>query len=254
MIGGQTNHENTDIAAFKSWVALDQLDSSLPSGEGQLLPRQSAARSPVFRSDRELLNTALYSDVQLITSKLNTLDLGFFSSLVQYWKQFTYNTYSRLSEDQACLQDLNVVASQVISMSATQSNHLSYNPLLKNESIYVVALEITQEMMGAIEPDRRKDVANNFLQYAKIFDIFFFHTQHGRTIEETCSYLGFIEEFNLMKKMFPPETFSIGMPSLLTTSLFQSPWAETLELEQFFLQTAENFKVDPVTLISCWYS
>lgn len=237
---------------------LDQAENSFPVDKVQMAgslvtsPQRSAVlscSSANLSTDHDVINKVLNPEMSFITLKLNTLDIGFFCSVVRFWKRFCYLTYTRFSEDQACIQDFRTYATQMIRMMETRSNYLPYSPAMKNERIDAVCMEETQrmceEILSTVEPGRLRVIANNFVHLTKVLPIFLSHSHEGKSMTEIFEYLGFGDEFIPFKRMLPQCVFwNLKLPSFLTTSLFHSPWAQTLEQEQFFMRTAENFKVN----------
>ena len=181
------------------------------------------------------------------TPEFSQEEQNYFQFLCQTWMSFSLQLWTTMSQSPECKQDMSAFGHMIrtgvdnfqrVSLDTDMRQELDLGASMQHV-IKSQLLELLWTLAPEIDDEQKTGICRHFLENMNVLNIF--HTQAAEhwTMEDIYSRLYGVNIRSPHIKQFLPADFDrLRLPNILKSSLFSSPWAESLELENFFVATA----------------
>ena len=187
----------------------------------------------------------------IISTEYTPEELNYFSFVSNAYKSYEDAMTKLVNSDLQCQNELLEYSKQVQAIGETGNNHLSYSLILESKKE-----QIGKENIGLLfEAFNPEITTTGLMLISKLFNssqtalyIFLFSAYSDMTHRQVVEALNIK---NIATNSWTAGIMDLKNPNIIQSNLFVSPWAPSLDLEEFFYQTAETVKEllkDPVRL------
>jgi len=204
----------------------------------------------------------------LIPVEINTLSHSFTSDEINYFahlttelRKYQIQSWSAFLDMEDCRQEM----MNYFSMMKSKQCESVYLPLFKHPfmgrcgEVYKRNLvdDHIRHITGLGNQTDLRSVGLKIMYNVDVFSLFLWHTMEDVTCRKNFELYGLkCDEFPF-SELIPPNFSEERFPSHLRDATFNSPWAESQDLEDFFFSTAERFKAlhqAPVMAVLGWFA
>jgi len=188
----------------------------------------------------------------MISNEYTPDDINYFSLVSNAVKLYEDAILKLIISDPQCKIEMLDYSQQLQAIGETGSNRLRYSPVLEGR-IERLSKENVGVIFKALNPDITgsdlNDISKLLSRHLRVICIFLSHTYSDMTHRQFFGnrYTKHIDSVDFQNWHW--HYLEKQVPDIIQSNLFASPWAPSLELEEFFYQTAESVKEllqDPV--------
>ena len=212
----------------------------------------SLAQHQAFASQQRISCNLRREKLLMISNEYTPDDINYFSLVSNAVKLYEDAILKLIISDPQCKIEMLDYSQQLQAIGETGSNRLRYSPVLEGR-IERLSKENVGVIFKALNPDITgsdlNDISKLLSKHLRVFCIFLSHTYSDMTHRQFFGnrYTKHIDSVDFQNWHW--QYLEKQVPDIIQSNLFASPWAPSLELEEFFYQTAESVKEllqDPV--------
>ena len=183
------------------------------------------------------------------TPEYSQEEQSYFKFLRQTWMNFHHGLWTNMSQSTPCKHDMDFRCHIMRTgldkferhdMDGWTHINRGFEISLQNAE-EAEMLDLLWTLAPEIDAEQKTSIIQTYQEYKKVINIFHTHATAHWTMEDVyCRLYGINISSPHIKQFLPPDIASLKLPNILKSSLFSSPWAESLELENFFFETAES--------------
>ena len=178
-----------------------------------------------------------------INDQLDPEDVQFFSGVVTSWRKLLLKIYEDGLSYNSVHEEIDKFYDQTI-----DAQPLTYDPAL---DCTLIELAVDNILSASVKDifDLDPSVQINFKTLYQCYYIFDSSAKEGTTIRQSLATFGFNVESYPFSAIMPVHMQDMKVVDFMKSDMFKSPWAESLEVEEFFIktcQTLKTFLADPV--------
>ena len=181
------------------------------------------------------------------TPEYSQEEQSYFSFLCHTWMNFSQGLWSNMSQSPECKQDMDyrchIMRTGLDNFQRVDLYtfiHQGFGISLQ-KAVEAEMLNLLWTLAPEIDAEQKTAIIQTYQEYKKVVNIFHSHAAEHWSMEDVYSRLYWINVNSpAIKQFLPADIASLKLPNILKSPLFSSPWAENLELENFFLETAET--------------
>ena len=178
-----------------------------------------------------------------INDQLDPEDVQFFSGVVTSWRKLLLKIYEDGLSYNSVHEEIDKFYDQTI-----DAQPLTYDPAL---DCTLIELAVDNILSASVKDifDVDPSVQINFKTLYQCYYIFNSSAKEGTTIRQSLATFGFNVESYPFSAIMPVHMQDMKVVDFMKSNMFKSPWAESLEVEEFFIktcQTLKTFLADPV--------
>ncbi|XP_023348803.1 uncharacterized protein LOC111717542 [Eurytemora carolleeae] len=178
-----------------------------------------------------------------INNQLNPEDVQIFSGVVTSWRKLLLKIYEDGMSYNFVQQEMDKIHDQTLDVQS-----LTYDPALDCTLVDLAVDNILSAVVKDIF-DLDPSVQTNFKTLYQCYYIFYSSAKEGTTMRQSLATFGFNVESYPFSAIMPVHIHDMKIVDFMKSDMFKSPWAESLEVEEFFVktcQTLKTFLADPV--------
>ena len=178
-----------------------------------------------------------------INNQLDPEDVQIFSGVVTSWRKLLLKIYEDGMSYNSVQQEMDKFHDQTLDVQS-----LTYYPAL---DCTLVDLAVDNILSAALKDifDLDPSVQTNFKSLYQCYYIFYSSAKEGTTMRQSLATFGFNVESYPFSAIMPVHIHDMKIVDFMKSDMFKSPWADSLEVEEFFVktcQTLKTFLADPV--------
>ena len=226
--------------------------------EVELIPESQDVTQPLFFDPKRIKKfgsdeaSMFQQDPKMFqitrNDQLNPEDIHFFSGLVTSWRKFLLKTYLDVMSSHSIHEEVDKYH-----MQSLDSSTLTYDTALDNTMTSVALDNIACfTNISGLNPSMQAKL-RTLLQ---CFQIFCSSALEGVTTRQSLATYGYNVESHPFSAIIPVYMQDLKVFDYLKSGMFKSPWAESLEVEEFFMKTCRTLKtfLDNPVLHLCFFN
>lgn len=175
--------------------------------------------------------------------QLDPEDVHCFSGVVTSWRKLLLKIYEDGMSYNSVHEEMDKFHDQTLDVQS-----LTYDPAL---DCTLVDLAVDNILSASVKDifDLDPSVQTNFKSLYQCYYIFISSAKEGTTMRQSLATFGFNVESYPFSAIMPVHMHDMKIVDFMKSDMFKSPWAESLQVEEFFLktcQTLKTFLADPV--------